>query len=117
MGSGRIERALVTLGLVRTFRSDRTVQPLIGIAAGVHHLSAQGTKSPTGRHLRDLDAYRPVGTATVGIGFALGPRVAIVAEADVMMIWPPVDIRVGNADVATFDRPSLFTHAGLIAAF
>ena len=117
MGSGRLERALVTLGLVRTFRSDRTVQPLIGIAAGVHHLSAQGTMSPTGQHLRDLDAYRPVGTATVGVGFALSPRVAIVAEADVLMIWPPVDIRVGNADVATFDRPSLFTHAGLIAAF
>jgi hypothetical protein len=117
MGSGRLERALVTLGLVRTFRSDRTVQPLIGIAAGVHHLSAQGTMSAAGQHLHDLDAYRAVGTASVGVGFALSPRVAIMAEADVLMIWPPVDIRVGYSDVATFDRPSLFTHAGLLANF
>jgi len=40
-----------------------------------------------------------------------------VAEADVMMTWPPVAIRVGYSDVATFDRPSLFTHAGLLATF
>jgi hypothetical protein len=117
-GSARLERALVTLGLVRSFRSDRIVQPLIGIAAGVHRLSGHGTMStPATRPLYDGDAYSAVATASVGVGFALGPRVALLIGADVLMTWPAVAISVDEADVATLELPSLFTHAGLLAAF
>ena len=118
MGSVRLERALVTLGLVRTFRSDRIVQPLIGIAAGVHRLSGHGTSSdPPTRPLYEGDVYSAVATASVGVGFALGPRVALLVGADVLMTWPAVAIHVDEADVATLDLPSLFTHAGLLATF
>jgi hypothetical protein len=118
MGMVRLERALVTLGLVRSFRSDRVVQPLIGIAAGVHRLSGHGTSSdPPTRPLYDGDVYSAVATASVGVGFALGPRLALLIGADVLMTWPAAVIRVDEADVATLELPSLFTHVGLLATF
>src|SRR5204862_3677980 len=39
-GSARIERTMLTLGAMRTFRPDRTVQPIIGLGAGVQRVSA-----------------------------------------------------------------------------
>jgi hypothetical protein len=48
MGSARFERTIVTLGLVRSFRADRIVQPLIGIAGGINYLAAQGNSSTAG---------------------------------------------------------------------
>src|SRR5262249_41808069 len=42
MGSVHVERAVITVGLVRSFRTDRTVQPLVGIAAGVQRLAVHG---------------------------------------------------------------------------
>jgi hypothetical protein len=55
--------------------------------------------------------------ASVGVGFALIPRLALVAEADVLMTWPSVAIRFDPTNVATWDRPSVFTHVGLLATF
>jgi hypothetical protein len=55
--------------------------------------------------------------ASVGVAFALIPRLAILAEADALMSWPVRDVLVGTDIVATFDRPSLFAHAGLLATF
>ena len=68
------------------------------------------------------DAYDPsalsaLTTATIGIGFALGPRLAIVAEVDGMFAWPTTDVKVDPEIVATFGGPALFTHAGLLATF
>jgi hypothetical protein len=116
MGSARIEQAMVTLGLVRAFRPERIVQPMIGIAAGVHHLSGHGTAA-SNQTAHDGSAFSALATASAGVGFAFGPRVAVVAEADLLVTWPSLDIRVGNTNVAPFDRPSLFTHLGLLATF
>ncbi len=116
MGSARIDRSMLTLGLVRAFRADRTVQPMIGIAAGVQHLSVHGT-APAAERAHDTGAFSALATASAGVAVALGPRVAVVAEADLLMPWPSHNVLVGDAVVATFDRPSLFTHAGLLATF
>jgi hypothetical protein len=45
------------------------------------------------------------------------PRIAVVVQADLLMIAPTVAVRVGDAEVAAIDRFSLFTHGGLLATF
>ncbi len=116
MGSARFDRSIVTLGLVRSFRSDRIVQPLIGIAGGINYLAAHGNSSTAGADY-DRGAVSGLGMASVGVGFALTTRLAILAEADVLMTWPAREVIVGFETVATFDHPSLFAHAGLLASF
>jgi len=116
MGSARFERTIATLGLVRSFRAERIVQPLIGIAGGINYLVAHGNSSTAGADY-DRAAVTGLGMASVGVGFALTTRLAILAEADVLMTWPVREVVVGYDTVATFDRPSLFAHAGLLATF
>jgi hypothetical protein len=116
MGSARFARTIVTLGLIRSFRAERIVQPLLGVAAGINYLAAHGTSSTAAADY-DRHAWSALGMASVGLGFALGPRLAILTEVDVLMTWPAHDVLVGTEVVATFDRPSLFAHAGLLATF
>jgi hypothetical protein len=115
LGSAHVGRAFVTLGLVRSLRTDRTVQPTFGVAAGVHHLAVHGTSPPQLAH--DPSALSALAMASVGIAVAFGPRVAAVAEADTAIVWPAAKVRIGGADVATFEGPSLFLHLGLRATF
>ena len=114
-GSVHIARALGAFGLVRSFRSDRTVQPSFGIAAGVQRLAVHGTSPPQLAH--DASAFSGLAMATLGIAVALGARVAAVAEADATIVWPASKVRIAGADVAVFDGPSLFPHLGLRATF
>jgi len=114
-GSVHVARAVATLGLVRSFRADRTLQPTFGIAAGVQRLAVHGTSPP--ERARDASAFSGVAMASVGIAVALGARVAAVAEADAMLVWPASKVRIAGADVAVFDGLSLFTHVGLRATF
>ena len=115
LGSAHIGRAIVTLGLARTLRADRTVQPIFGVAAGAQRLAVRGTSPPELAH--EPDAFSAVAMATVGFAVAFGPRIAAVAEADATFVWPASKVRIGGADVAIFDGPSLFTHLGLRATF
>jgi hypothetical protein len=115
LGSVHIERTIGTLGLVRSLRSERTVQPTFGVAAGVQRLAVHGTSPP--QLARDSSAFSALAMASVGIAVALGPRVAAFAEADTTMVWPASKVRIAGADVAVFDGPSLFTHLGLLATF
>jgi hypothetical protein len=115
LGSVHVTRAVVTLGLVRSLRTDHTVQPLFGIAAGVQRLAVHGT-SPL-ELARDSSALSAVGTASVGMAVTLGPRIAAVIEADAAITWPSSKVRIAGSDVATFENVSLFTHLGLRATF
>jgi hypothetical protein len=122
MGSAHVDRGMVTLGLLHSFRSEQVVQPLLGIAAGVHYLSAHGTAPASSLPSASLPAYdvsrfSALGTATAGVAVALGPRVAIVVEADLLIMTPTIAIQIVDTNVAKIDNPSLFTHAGLLAAF
>jgi hypothetical protein len=114
-GSVHVGRAIVTLGLVRSLRTDRTVQPMFGVAAGVQRLAVHGTSPPA--LARDASAFSALAMASVGLAVALGPRVAAVVEADATIVWPASKVRIAGADVAIFDGPSLFTHLGLRATF
>ena len=103
---------MVTLGLVRSFRADRIVQPMIGLAAGVHHLSGArhgGRRRSRPRTIAARSRRWP--RASAGVALALGPRVAVVVEADVLMTWPSVrPSRVDDADRGNL-RSSLPVHA------
>jgi hypothetical protein len=117
MGSARIRRGMLTIGAIRTFRADRTVQPLIGLGAGVQRLSADGTALAPERGAYNRTAITGLATASAGVALALGARFAAFVEADLLLSWSQVDIRLAGTDVAIFDRPSLYTHAGLLATF
>ena len=69
------------------------------------------------RDAYDPSAFSALTTASLGVGFALSPRLAIVAEADGMMCLARRRRGVGPEIVATFGGLSLFTHAGLLATF
>ncbi|HXU01747.1 MAG TPA: hypothetical protein VN903_12190 [Polyangia bacterium] len=116
-GSAHVDRAMVTLGLVHSFRSDQAVQPMLGLAAGVHYVGAHGTAAASMQPAYDKSGVSALGTASAGVAVALSQRVAVMVEADLMMMTPTVAVRIVDRVVATIDNPSLFTHAGLLASF
>ena len=114
-GSAHLTRAVATLGLVRSFRADRTVQPTFGIAAGAQRLAVHGTSPP--QLARDASAFAGLAAASAGIAVTLAARVSVLAELDAMFVWPASKVRIAGADVAVFDGPSLFAHLGVRATF
>lgn len=116
-GSARIERAMATVGLTRAFRVDHVVQPMLAIGAGVHHLSVHGTSMVSPDLAHNPAAFSALASASAGVALALSARVALIAEADVLMFWPTQDVEIDRTVAATFNRPSLFARAGLLAGF
>jgi hypothetical protein len=122
MGSAHLDRGMVTLGLVHSFRAEHVVQPMLGLAAGFHYLSAHGSAPSSSVPSSSLPAYdvgkfSALATVSAGVAVALGPRVAIVVEGDLLVMTPTVAIQIVDTTVAKIDNPSLFTHAGLLASF
>ena len=116
-GTGaRLDRAMLSLGIVRLFRSDRRVQPMLSMAVGVHHLGVQGTGAPAARE-HDGSAFSALVDAGGGVAIALGSHLALTAEAEGVMTWPSVVVRVGDMDLAHLNRPSIFAHGGMLATF
>jgi hypothetical protein len=114
-GSIRIERSMASLGLVRLFRPQRVVQPILSVAAGIHYLFAHGTSAPLPAY--DRSAISALASASGGLALALGPRLSLVAELEALFYLPSDIIRANGVDVVRFDRPTLFAHAGLLASF
>jgi hypothetical protein len=117
MGSARIRRGMLTAGVLRMFRADHRVQPLLGLGVGAQRVSAEGRAAAAMQGTYDRSAVTGLLTASAGVAIALGAHFAAVAQADLLLSWSDVSIRVAGSDVATFDRPSLFTHVGLLATF
>jgi hypothetical protein len=116
-GTGaRLDRAMLTLGMVRLFRTDRRVQPLLSASAGVHHLGVQGTGAPAARE-HDGSAFSALIAAGGGLAVALGSHMALTVEVEGMMTWPSVVVRTEDMDLAHLNRPSIFAHAGMLATF
>jgi len=116
-GTGaRLDRALLTLGLVRLFRADRRVQPLLSAAVGVHHLGVQGSGAPAPRE-HDGSAFSALISVGGGLAVALGSHMALTAEAEGLLTWPSVVVRTDDMDLAHLNRPSIFAHAGMLATF
>lgn len=122
MGSAHLDRGMVTLGLVHSFRAEQVVQPMLGLAAGVHYLSAHGSAPSSSAPSSSLPAFdvgqfSALASVSAGVAVALGPRVAIVVEGDLLVMTPTVAIEIVDTRVTKIHNPSLFTHAGLLASF
>jgi hypothetical protein len=115
-GSIRIERSMASVGLVRLFRPQRVVQPIVSVAAGIHYLFAQGT-SASSLPMYDRRALSGLASASGGVVVALGPRLSLVGELEVLLFWPSDIIQANGTDAVRFDRPTLFARAGLLASF
>ena len=116
-GSGaRLQRAASSIGLVRLFRFDRTIQPLLAAAAGVHYVSAQGTGTSSDRE-HHTSAFSALLSAGGGIAVMLGSHLALTTEVDGLLIFPSVIVQVGTAAAAHLQGLSIFAHAGLLATF
>jgi hypothetical protein len=107
---------MASVGLVRLFRPEHVVQPIVSVAAGVHYLVARGNSMMPFEPF-DRSAISALASASGGVAVALGPRLSLTAELDVMMQWPSDVIRINVTDAVTFDRPTLLAHAGLLANF
>ena len=114
-GSIRIERSMASVGLVRLFRPQRVVQPIVSVAAGIHYLFAQGASPTLPAH--NSSAISGLASASGGTAVALGQRLSLVVELEVLFYWPSDIIMANGADAVRFDRPTLFAHAGLLASF
>ena len=116
-GTGaRLQRQLLSLGVVRGFHVHRRVQLLLSAAAGVHRLAAEGIGAAADR-LHDRSAYSALLSAGAGGALALGPHLALTAEAEAMMLWTTATVSVGVNEVARLRRPALFAHGSLLATF
>ncbi|HET6146073.1 MAG TPA: hypothetical protein VFH68_00955 [Polyangia bacterium] len=116
-GTGaRLQRQLLSVGGLRRFRADRRVQLMLSAAGGFHHLSADGTGAPAARQ-HSLSRFSALLSAGVGGALALGPHLALTAEAEALFLWPTWTIQVGTVDAARLHRPALFAHGGLLATF
>ena len=116
-GTGaRLQRQLLSLGGLRRFRVDRRVQFLLSAAGGFHHLAADGTGAPADRQ-HSRSSFSALLSAGVGGVLALGPRLALTAEAEALFLWPTATVQVGTVDAARLHQPALFAHGGLLATF
>jgi hypothetical protein len=116
-GTGaRLQRALLSLGIVRLFRADRLLQPLLSAAAGVHRLDVQGTGAPAARE-HGPSAWAALLSAGGGCALVLGAHLALIAEVEALFLAPAAVVRVGQVEAGHLDRPALFAHAGFLASF
>lgn len=116
--SAQLQRTWLSLGVARSFRADRTLQPYVGLGVGTHYVSASGAAPASPSQMTyDRSAFSAAATATVGVAVRLGSRVALTLATDVLMIWPTVTIRIADLDAATLRGPALFPHGGLRASF
>ncbi len=113
--AARLQRAAGTLGAVQILRPDAAVQPMLSLGVGLQYLRVRGIGATPASRLHDLDSWTVIAGVGAGLAFVLGPHVALTAEVEALLALPEEVVRVNGADIATFRRPSLFVHGGVLA--
>jgi hypothetical protein len=117
-GTAAVHRQLGLLGLTWTFLRRARVQSFAVVAAGVAHLSGQGTTTdPTRAVARSGAAWSALGAAGVAATVSLGSRLWLAAELDCIATVPPLVIRVADTDTKPFSRPGVLANVGLHVSF
>ncbi|HEX3902751.1 MAG TPA: hypothetical protein VH853_07860 [Polyangia bacterium] len=115
-GAAQIDRLVMTLELVRRFRSGRALQPLLAIGAGWQDVRARGTSSmPSLDH--EGQVFSGLLSASGGLTFALAGQLFALVEAEALLFRPSVSVQVGSSEAAHLDGAALFVHGGLLARF
>ena len=114
-GSAQIDRYLVTLQLVRFFRSGHLLQPFAAVGGGGQVVRARGfsTSAPT----HDASAVSGLVAAGGGLGIVLAARLSVIVEVEALLYRPEVTVQVGSSDAAHLDGFGLFAHGGFLARF
>jgi hypothetical protein len=115
-GSAQIDRFVMTLELVRLFRSGRTLQPVVAVGAGWQDVGAKGSSADAAKDHHG-QVFSGLLTASGGLAVALGARLALVVEVEALLFWPSVTVEVGSAQAAHLDGAAVFAHGGLLARF
>ncbi len=117
-GTAQLDRFVGTLEIVRSFRSDRTIQPLVTAGAGVQDVRIIGTSAmPSLAAGHDGQRVSALLTAGGGVSVALARRLSLGVEADALVFQPSVTVKIGSSTAAHLDRVALFAHGGLLARF
>ena len=115
-GAAQIDRLVMTLELVRFFRSGRALQPLLSVGAGWQDVRARGTSAmPSLDH--EGQVFSGLVSASGGLTFALAGQLFALVEAEALLFRPSVSVQVGSSDAAHLDGAALFAHGGLLARF
>jgi len=117
-GVARIDRFLVTLEVVRSFRPGRLVQPSFGIGAGLQDVHARGISAmPTLTHGHEGHVICGVAAADAGLAFVLAVRLALFVDVEALLYRPSVTVQVGSAQAARLDGAAVVAYGGLLARF
>jgi hypothetical protein len=116
-GTGaRLQRQLWSAGVLRRFRTDRSVQFMLSAAVGAHRLSADGTGAPPDRQ-HSLSSYAAALSVGAGAGVSLAPHLALTVETEALGLSSTAKVVVSSSDVGRLNRAALFVHGGLLATF
>jgi hypothetical protein len=117
-GSAALDRFLGTLEVLRSFRRDGRIQPLLAAGVGVQDVEIRGTSAmPSLAAAHAGHRVSGLVTAGGGVGFALARRLSLLLEGDALFFRPSVTVKVGATTAAYMDGVALFIHGGLLARF
>ena len=117
-GTAQLDRFVGTLEAVRSFRSDRAIQPQVTAGVGVQEVRIRGTSAmPSVAAGHDGQRVSGVVTAGGGVGFVFARRLSAVLEGDALFFRPAVTVKIGSSTAAYMDGVALFIHGGLLARF
>jgi hypothetical protein len=117
-GSARLDRFVGTVDAVRSFRSDRLLQPLVTAGIGVQDVRIRGTSAmPALAAAHEGQRLSALVTVGGGLAVAFARRLSLLLEGDALLFRPAVTVEVGSATVAYMDGLAIFIHGGLIARF
>jgi hypothetical protein len=117
-GTAALDRFLATVDLLRSFRRDGRIQPLVAAGVGVQDLQIRGTSAmPSLAAAHEGHRVSGLITAGGGVGVALARRLSLLLEADALLFRPAVTVKIGSTTAAHMDGLALFVHGGLLARF
>ena len=115
-GVAQMGRFVMTLELVRFFRTGRLVQPVVAVGAGWQDVRVKGVSADAAKDHQG-QVFSALVTASGGLAFALAARLSFVVEVEALLFWPSVTVEVGSSQAARLDGAAVFAHGGLLARF
>jgi hypothetical protein len=117
-GVAHLDRFFMTLGVVRSFRVGRTIEPSLELGAGWQEVRVHGISAmPSLAQGHDTHAFSWVAAASGGLAFVLALRLAIAVEVEALLYRPSITVQVGSGRAARLDGAAVVVHGGLLARF
>ena len=101
---------------VRGMLGTRAVRPYGTLSAGVLHLAARGHVADSSAASYQPSLWSALAGAGVGVAYALGRFIDLVAQADLLLAAPAGQVTIRSTVVGTAGAPSALFQLGLWAA-